>query len=319
MYYERKVLVPYLENLCFLQMTANALLAKQDRYQRWCNTEENYTRNYEVPDELVKPQKEHRRAFWIGVAKGLGIACICTIGIFLFIFFLFFLGDLANSILKYIGIHSSMRESYGREICLAFALVSVVMTAIILVCCVIREKGIMNRNYRGEIEEYNRDVEQLETYKNYQNILPYHREVVEKCKIEYDKVKELLDEAYSVNIIPNRYRNVYAVSYLYDYFSSSNADDLDAIIQTLLLDNIQQELQKIQAKLDQIINNQDNMIPVLQNICSKAGRIERNIKRNGERQLRAYADQERYLDIIEANTRASAYFSAATCIEVMNL
>lgn len=48
------------------------------------------------------------------------------------------------------------------------------------------------------------------------------------------------------------------------------------IIQTLLLDNSQQELRIIQDKLDEIVENQNRMISELKNICQKAEQIEKN-------------------------------------------
>lgn len=159
-------------------------------------------------------------------------------------------------------------------------------------------------------------------YHKQKQLLPHYRNISSQCSSELSNAKKILEKAYRANIIPSRYRNLYAVSYLYEYFNSSNANDLDMIIQTLLLDNIQKQLLIIQQKLDQIISNQQDMLYELQGICQKAERIEQN----SQKQLQSLARQERnqelqsqYLSMIESNTAATAYFSAATCYETMRL
>lgn len=94
------------------------------------------------------------------------------------------------------------------------------------------------------------------------------------------------------------------------------------IIQTLLLDNSQQELRIIQDKLDEIVENQNRMISELKNICQKAEQIEKNNELQIEKTAKMEDNQQlqtQYFDMVKANTFASAYFSAASCYEVMNL
>lgn len=68
----------------------------------------------------------------------------------------------------------------------------------------------------------------------------------------YSDAKKLRDNVYSVNIIPSIYRDKYAAYYLYDYFRTSHENDLDKIIQTLLLDEIRQKLDKTIVQNEEI-------------------------------------------------------------------
>lgn len=45
-----------------------------------------------------------------------------------------------------------------------------------------------------------------------------------------NSVQQLRQQVYSVNIIPNKYRNRHAAYYLFDYFSSCTEDDLGRVI-----------------------------------------------------------------------------------------
>lgn len=63
----------------------------------------------------------------------------------------------------------------------------------------------------------------------------------------------LIQELYSVNIIPSRYRGIYGVLYLYDWFGTSQADDMDKALNVYVLE-------QIRDRLDKIIANQAEMI-----------------------------------------------------------
>lgn len=74
------------------------------------------------------------------------------------------------------------------------------------------------------------------------------------CRIEEElkKTEEMRSEAYSLNIIPSKFRDIYGAYFLYDFISTSTAS-LDAAFLHYDLDAIQQQLEKIITQQEEII------------------------------------------------------------------
>ena len=131
---------------------------------------------------------------------------------------------------------------------------------------------------------------------------------------QLQEIKQNLTDAYSVNIIPNRYRTIYYAYYLYDYFSSCQETDLDRIIQTMLLD-------QIIAKLNQIIAQQTETILNQRMILAKQDAQMEALHENHNAHLRSLAQieqnqalQTNYLDMLDTNTRITNFFVTADYI-----
>lgn len=77
-------------------------------------------------------------------------------------------------------------------------------------------------------------------------------EEVPNIENEIEKVETLLAEAYSINIIPLKFRNIHAIYFLYDYISTSTATLNEALFAC--------DLNTIQEKLDTIISQQQEII-----------------------------------------------------------
>ena len=131
---------------------------------------------------------------------------------------------------------------------------------------------------------------------------------------QLQEIQQKLTGAYSVNIIPNRYRTIYYAYYLYDYFSSCQETDLDKIIQTILLE-------QIVAKLDQIIDQQTESILNQRMILAKQDAQMEALQENHNAHLRSLAQieqnqalQTNYLDMLDTNTRITNFFVTADYI-----
>ncbi len=118
---------------------------------------------------------------------------------------------------------------------------------------------------------------------------------------EYDKVKTMLAECYSMNILPNQYRNLGSVYYIYEYMSSSQASLND----TLLHEHIESGIQRILTKLDTIIAQNEYTI------------FQNRIKEANDREM--YSQTLQMLKTLESNSsmateyaRISAQYSKAT-------
>ena len=97
----------------------------------------------------------------------------------------------------------------------------------------------------------------------YNNNIVYYQNRLSQFKAEAQKriskinayithINNMLQNAYNLNIIPQQFRDIYGVTYLYDFISTSNLSLSDAIINC--------NLQQIKDKLDTIISQCDEII-----------------------------------------------------------
>lgn len=114
--------------------------------------------------------------------------------------------------------------------------------------------------YEKELIEYNENIEQ---YYNDIKLIKTENEKRNKALANLEKAKDdlqaenkealkLLEECYDINIIPSKYRNIYAITFIYDYLTTSQGTLRDALFAC--------DLDKIQIQLDKVIKNQQNMI-----------------------------------------------------------
>lgn len=139
---------------------------------------------------------------------------------------------------------------------------------------------------------------------------------IEQLKDEFNGVTEelnnatkLLEQAYSVNIIPQQFRNIYAVYYLCDFVNTSN-ESLSTALLNYNLDIIKQKLDEIIDQQQEIIINQTLMM----------AQNEKLIKQN-EQKIRYLASIEQnsdrasqYAQIAANNAEACAWISLANYI-----
>ncbi|WP_455501165.1 hypothetical protein [Gemmiger sp.] len=129
-----------------------------------------------------------------------------------------------------------------------------------------------------------------------------------------NEIKSNITTAYGVNIIPNKYRDIYVAYYLYDYFSSSRETDLDKVLQTMLLDQIVERLDRIIDQQEEIILNQRMELALQEKQSAQ-------LQENHRAQLQAIARVEQnqqlqsdYLAMIDTNTRITNFFVTADYI-----
>lgn len=122
----------------------------------------------------------------------------------------------------------------------------------------------------------------------------------------------LLSRAYSANLIPSRYRDLYAAVYLYDWFSTGMSDDMDMALNTYVLE-------QIKSRLDTIIRNQAEQIINQRTIIANQARTMNMIERNAQemrekvsRMNESLEKQNMYLSMIDSNVAATRYFAEET-------
>ena len=167
------------------------------------------------------------------------------------------------------------------------------------------------RNFEKEVVEYEALQQRAaQCQADLDQITPIYN----STQAQLQEIQQNLTDAYSVNIIPNRYRTIYYAYYLYDYFSSCQETDLDRIIQTMLLD-------QIIAKLNQIIAQQTETILNQRMILAKQDAQMEALQENHNAHLRSLAQieqnqalQTNYLDMLDTNTRITNFFVTADYI-----
>lgn len=188
------------------------------------------------------------------------------------------------------------------------------------------EKDDSEKKYLQELEEYNKATNKYQQelnaseaqYKKDVNIgIPNLNKAINDLEKERNDALKLIDECYDINIIPSKYRNIYAIRFIYDYMTTSNATLRDALFAC--------DLDKIQAQLEKVIQNQGSMICKLAKIeANSEKQIQqqerminhlKNIETNTYDTARATELSARYNRIIAHNTNVMAYCSAMTYID----
>ena len=139
--------------------------------------------------------------------------------------------------------------------------------------------------------------------------LPEIQEKLEHLTGERNKIHELLEKAYSVNVIPMQFRALYPAVYLFQWFSTSSSADLDHALSMYALN-------EIKDRLDTFIENQAEMM-INQKIMIANQMKNMQMQQEAQAQLMARLDQieateeerNRYLSMIESNTATTAYFT----------
>lgn len=129
-------------------------------------------------------------------------------------------------------------------------------------------------------------------------------------KSEAKKVVSLLNYNYGLNIIPNEYRGLASIYYIYDYMSSSQ----ETLSSTLLHEGIRAGIEKILQKLDLIIEQNERIIF---NSHINESHNDIMIKQN-EQMLRMLEQAEidrrlaaQYAEILAYYNMTNSYFSLA--------
>lgn len=146
------------------------------------------------------------------------------------------------------------------------------------------------KKYETEMYWYEKEMQNNEVWRNnlpqYRIALQRERQYLDVLNQHLIEARSLRNEVYGVNIIPSKYRTVHVAYYLYDYFVSCRENDLDKIIQTMLLDEIIQKLDKIIMQNEEIILNQR----IQQAMQEQQNRIQAEHQR---KELQAFARMER--------------------------
>lgn len=284
--YHREFLVPYLQDLYSLYIAENkvqkAINAKELQIERYCK--EPY-----VPE----PKEPKYAEDSIGCIGLLSLGWIVAAGFFLVL-----------------GILPS------------FVVVLFIMGMMLFIPLFIYDlkSASDGRKYNRAVEDrYNRDMKQWKEDKEIAQkehernleVIPYLQSEVDELTSEQRTIQIMRRNAYNANVIPGHYRNFYTIVYLYDWFSTSGADDLDHALSMYVLEEIKSRLDRIIEQQSDMILNQRIMMAKQQESIDQQNHHSQMMRRKLN-QIQATEDERlRYEKMIECNTAATAYFAAA--------
>lgn len=127
---------------------------------------------------------------------------------------------------------------------------------------------------------------------------------------EYIAANQLLANAYSIDIIPSQFRNLYAVYYIYDFISTSNESFSNALMHC--------DLDAIKSKLDAIIANQETIILNQAVIMAQNEGLMQQNKKHMKHLASIEQNQAtaiKYSQIAANNAEACAWIAAANYIK----
>lgn len=284
--YDRRLLVPYLRDVCSVELLLNrvqneAAIAQNNVY--------SYSNKYNSDKKPIEPQS-------VGSYEGSGCGCwavtILLLAVSLFCIFLSeslilmivgcFLGMVALFAIRFISeefsdrsreldVHDSQMETY--------------------------KQALDAYNSREGEREFN-----LAKAQEWNRMLSVRNQRV-------TEVQRLRDKVYKANVIPLPYRNIYAAHFLYDYFRSSQSDDMDHALQMFVLEEIKQ-------KLDRIIDQQTEIILGQRAMLAEQERTNRTLAENHKREMMQLATlnenavrRNQYLEMINTNLEVSNFFA----------
>lgn len=238
-HYDRRILVPYLRDVCCVEMLCRKLeqdvqhaKVEADKYAGWANAK------YEDPkrpdwDNYKDDQNEMKGA--VTFLLGFGVPGLLLMGIPM-IGPLLGLGGIGLGVLLFGICYKRQREN----------------------------DAVAEYKYEEAMERYRKkcasNKENREKQHSWRESSKRWRNKQNELKGKLDAAKNLRSDVYSVNVIPSRYRTVHAAYYLYDYFDSGRETDLDKIIQTMLLDEIVRKMDRLIAQNSEILLNQRMML-----------------------------------------------------------
>ncbi len=280
--YEREFLVPYLMNLCSLELAHRKLSEREYVLDGQAGRLRDGIRFAKKPQA---PFIERLPLFWVVMG------CITFVMSFLMfslelngLGWFFIIGGIAEGSIGY-GQITEVKESNARKQC----------------------------TYNREMAEYNEAQRKNDTDKRTK--LPAALDELRRCQLEKRKVTETLQRAYGINVIPMQYRNIYASVFLYDWFSTSRADDLEMALNMFVLEEIKEKLDRIIANQTSIILNQQITIANQQKTMEQQKAHSAMMREKLSRIEASNEDRNMYLGMIESNTSTIAFFSAADYIK----
>lgn len=271
----RDILVPYLYDVCALHLAKKKCLEQVENLKRECERVRCELGNVRRP--LLMAENTGT-----GYSRWIAYGCVGLLPLFLFLGEMgLVLGFILLTVLCVLHLfaQSSKNEMVQKQ-----------------------NEVIMNR-WKQEVAQHDMNINKKCEQINAE---------IENLKQEALTIDELLNNTYSANLIPSRYRDIYSAVYLYDWFSTGISDDIDMALNIYVLE-------QIKSRLDTIIRNQGEQIinqrAIIANQAQTMNMIECNAQQMRTKVARMGETLEKqnvYLKMIDSNVAATRYFAEQT-------
>lgn len=141
--------------------------------------------------------------------------------------------------------------------------------------------------------------------------IPALNNEIRRWRGELTKINNLLNAAYAVNIIPGPYRNLYAVVYLYDYFSKSQEDNLALALNTFVLEEIKAKLDQMIHMMSDSLINQELILSNQYKSMEQQERHQQELNQRLDRLQLSEDEANQSREMIAVHTATLAYFAEA--------
>ncbi|MBR2047555.1 MAG: hypothetical protein IJ960_03065 [Oscillospiraceae bacterium] len=160
----------------------------------------------------------------------------------------------------------------------------------------------LEREYHQRMLEYDSLLEIAEA--SLQAELDYAERRIMEWELEKGVVQKLLRDAYGADVIPDPFRGLYHAVYLYDWFSTTQSDDLDDALRVYTPEESKKRLEAIIA--DQAEEILDLRMKLAHENPPSEGLLTKLLQLG-----KAPEERLREIQMMESNAAATAYFLSA--------
>lgn len=251
---DRKALLIYLKDLRDLELAKIKLssIIQKEKYET-----ENYLKRLITPDIQSIPERDYS---WIGSVIGGIFVLILSISCF---FSSYDQSRHRTTTISYMENNNIVIKTVPREGVDFFIKIFNIggfIFLIIFICLILKAWYIIRENNNSiQYARYANEKEQRRTRENkdlYEKEKRKWQERKSYLNKQYNRIQELLNNNYGMNILATPYRNIQSVYYIYDYMSTSQED----LKETLMHERMENGIQRILQKLDIIIEQNSNII-----------------------------------------------------------
>lgn len=279
--YQKEFLINYFRDISALQLALHKLQGRLTAMNRQKQDLENGFHSGECP---LEPRYEASNGVF---SIGLGGYLFMT-SISMFVFKLYFLG-----------------------------LFCVLMGVLTLMVGVIRYVKVNRENDQKEAR-YNRKLaayQEIQKKKDHaKKSLPQLEKDINQCQLEIQRLQEALHGVYESGIIPEQYQDLHTALFLYIWFQTGKASNLDVMKNILMDDQIKQKLDLF------IANKQESILKQYLHFTKKLTSPEalkkytHKLEAKLEQAQVPQEDHEAYLAMLQGNALTAAFFANASYI-----
>lgn len=271
----------------------------------------NYWINMEQP-QIEPPKTDGSGGVIFGI---IAVSALTAVGYFAGKLIDWILGGILGFLALLVGL-----EDVNVSIPLILAVLGAILGVYILISTI---QDDADYNSKSKAEYYNmldRDAQITKNKRWANDQLKPVTESIGRVNEEIEIVDSKLAKVYSLNMLPKQYRSYQAAKYIYDFISSSPYD-IEQAMPDFRLSNIEEKLNIIIARLNEIIRQND--ISILQQIQTNASLSKIEMQNRGildkMEQVQNVSEQElNTLKVLSVQNEVITYLSLGTYLNTLH-